>query len=131
MSDKSLNNLKTLWENLDVQKTDIEENQNKDPNSLDISILNYDNNFKWIPPDFAKLSTPDYSSKNSSNLFSMAYNAEKRNPSSPNVSLYEISRFCPTIIYYFFCGSIKSHHILFNQLGISWSNGIMQLCSNA
>lgn len=88
MSEKSLNNLKTLWEKMDDQKTDIKDNQNKDPNSLDISILSYEKNLKWIPPDFAKLSTPDYSSKNSSNLFSMAYNEEKINLNYPNVSLY-------------------------------------------
>lgn len=114
MNDESLNNLKILWEKMDDQKVNIEENQNKDPISLDVSILSYKNNSKWIPPDFAKLSTPDYGSKYASNIFSMAYNEERRNLSSPNVSLYMfclVNLLYPTIIYYVFLWHYKFYHI--------------------
>lgn len=89
MNDKSLNNLNTLWNELDDgNKTNKEENQNKDENSLVNVILRYKLNSKWwVPPNFAKLPIPDYDSKSSSNVFSMAYNEEEnRNQSFPNVN---------------------------------------------
>lgn len=88
MNDKSLKKLKILWEKLDEYKADNGESQNEDQNSLVNGILRYKPNYKWVPPNFAKLPVQDYGSK-TSKLFSMAYNEEKRiNNSSPNVNWF-------------------------------------------
>lgn len=85
MNDNSLKKLKILWEKLDNQKVDDEENQNEDQNSL---VNSFQRNFNWVPPNFAKLSVQDYNSK-TSKFFSMAYNEEERIKNrSPNVNWF-------------------------------------------
>lgn len=88
MNDESLNNLKSLWEKLDDQKTENENNKKEIQNSFDNVTLRYKKNSKWIPPNFAKLPTQHYGAK-SSNQFSMAYNEdERRIHGSPSVHLF-------------------------------------------
>lgn len=89
MNDQSLNNLKSLWEKLDDQKTENQNHEQEIQNTFTNVTLRYKKNSKWwIPPNFAKLPTQNYGSKSSSNLFSMAYNEEKRNHSSSSVLLF-------------------------------------------
>jgi len=84
MNDKSLNNLKSLWEKLENQKTNNEENQNSLVHDL---LPRYkQDSIVWIPPNFASLPTQDYTSKISSKPFSMVYNEELKNNSVSNVS---------------------------------------------
>lgn len=92
MNDKSLNNLKTLWEKFDENKTDDKENKKKDKSSLVNGIVRYKKNSKcWVPPNFAKLPVHEDDSKSSSKLFSMAYNEEeKKNHNSLNVNLFNL-----------------------------------------
>lgn len=90
MDDKTLNNLKNLWEKFDDHETNNEKKPKKDENnsynSINI-IKRYERNFKWVPPNFAKLPNPDYDSKITTKYFSMAYNEEEiRNNSSTNVN---------------------------------------------
>lgn len=90
MSEKNLNDLEILWKKLDNDndnnKTNDEKYQTEDQNSLE---FRYKLNSKlWIPPNFAKLPILEYDSKSSSKLFSMAYNEEKINHSSPNVNKF-------------------------------------------
>lgn len=90
MNDESLKNLKSLWEKLDDQKTENENNEKENPNFfVDVSLRYKKNSKWWIPPNFAKLPTQYYGSKSSSNKFSMAYNEEeRRNHSSSSVHLF-------------------------------------------
>lgn len=87
MDDTSLKKLKILWEKLDDHKADNEKNLNEDQNSLVNGVLRYKPNYKWVPPNFAKLPVQDYGSK-TSKLFSMAYNEEKNINKSPNVNCF-------------------------------------------
>lgn len=99
MDDKCLNNLKTLWEELEDPKSDNKNNENEIQNYSVNDISRYQKNSKWIPPNFAKLPTQHYGSKSSSQLFSMAYNEEeRRNLSSPSVLKFYL---CFTSIKYF------------------------------
>lgn len=89
MNEKNLNDLEILWKKLnddnDYNKTNNDENQDKDQNSLK---FRYKLNSKlWVPPNFAKLPILEYDSKSSSKVFSMAYNeGERKNQNSRNVN---------------------------------------------
>lgn len=92
IDDKTLDNLKILWEKLEDYKTNHVNNQIKDSIYLtnDLRTLQrYKHDLKlWVPPNFAKLPIQDYGSKISTN-FSMAYNEdEKKNYDSSNVILF-------------------------------------------
>lgn len=100
MDDKSLNNLKLLWEKLDSQKITNEKNQNYDQTSLANGKLpHYNPNQKltkcWVPPNFVKLPVYNDDSKKSSKSFSMAYNEEeKRNSIPPKVTFKWYLKIC-------------------------------------
>lgn len=92
MSEKNLNNLEILWKkfgnNNDNDNNEIsnEKYQNEEQNSLEFRFKL--NSKLWVPPNFAKLPVLEYDSKSSSKVFSMAYNEEKLNHSSPNVNKF-------------------------------------------
>lgn len=82
MDDTSLQNLKSLWEKLDVQKVDDKKNHNKDLLG-NCTLPRYNKNTShWIPPNFAKLPTLNPDFKKSTTLFSMAYNEEEKTNNS-------------------------------------------------
>lgn len=87
MDDKSINQLKLLWEKLDSQKNT---NEKTDEDSVvNGKLPHYKQNPKltkcWVPPNFAKLPVYNDDSKKSSKSFSMAYNEEEKR-SSPKVT---------------------------------------------
>jgi len=98
MDDKSLNNLKLLWEKLDSQKMTNEKNQNYDQtylvNGKPTMVPHYNQNQKltkcWVPPNFVKLPVYNGDSKKSSKSFSMAYNEEGiKNSIPPKVTTFK------------------------------------------